>query len=167
MYQKLLIATLLIISFLPAGAQSPMKIGKTQLNAGVGLSSWGIPIYVGLDYQLTNDITVGGEATFRRYGEKFLGTKYNHSIMGILGNGNYHFNRVLGLPKNFDFYAGLNIGFFVWNSPNGYPGNRSSGLNLGGQIGGRYYFNNSIGINLEAGGGNAFGGGKLGVSIRL
>ena len=82
-------------------------------------------------------------------------------------NGNYHFNTLLDIPTNWDFYAGLNLGFYFWNSDDDYPGTRSSGLALGGQIGGRYYFSKKFGINLEAGGANAFSGGKFGVTIKL
>jgi len=71
------------------------------------------------------------------------------------------------IPQNWDFYAGINIGFFIWNSPNDYEGSHTSGLGLGAQIGGRYYFNNRVGLNLEFGGGNAFSGGKIGVSIKF
>ena len=39
---------------------------------------------------------------------------------------------------------------------------------LGFQIGGRYYFTNKVGINLEFGGGhNTLSGGKIGISIKL
>ena len=89
------------------------------------------------------------------------------TITGISGNGNYHFNRILGIPSNWDFYAGLNLGFYVWNSSSDYPGDHNSGLGLGAQVGGRYYFNNKFGLNLEFGGGNAFDGGKIGVSIKF
>ena len=148
-------------------AQNPLAVGQKQLNAGVGLSSWGIPVYVGLDVGVHEDISVGGELTLRSYNEKWKKEYYRHLIVGISGNGNYHFNRVLNISSDWDIYAGLNLGFFIYNSPDEYPGSRSSGLGLGGQIGGRYYFSDKIGINLEFGGENAFAGGKVGISARL
>jgi len=105
--------------------------------------------------------------SYRSYSDKIGGTKWKHSIIGISGNGNYHFNRVLNIPSPWDFYAGLNLGFYVWSSPNDYVGSHSSGLGLGGQIGGRYYFSDNFGVNLEFGGGNAFGGGKVGITLKL
>jgi outer membrane immunogenic protein len=87
--------------------------------------------------------------------------------MGFSGNANYHFNTLLEIPQKWDFYAGLNIGFFAWLSPDDYYGSHKSGIGLGAQIGGRYYFSDKMGINLEFGGGNAFSGGKIGVSIKL
>jgi outer membrane immunogenic protein len=148
-------------------AQAPISVGQSQFNAGVGLSSWGIPVYLGLDFGVHPDITMGPELTFRNYHDNWSGNKYNHSIIGISGNANYHLNRILNIPSNWDFYAGLNIGFYIWRSPDGYAGSRSSGLGIAGQVGGRYYFSDTFGLNLEFGGGNAFSGGKFGISIKL
>lgn len=160
------VIAVLFISVL-AHSQSPLPVGKTQLNVGVGLSEWGIPLYFGLDYSVDKDITVGGELTFRSWHEHWKDHRYRHNIIGISGNGNYHFNSVLNIPQKWDFYAGLNIGFYIWSSPDDYEGDHSSGLGLGAQIGGRYYLNNKVGLNLEFGSGNAFSGGKFGVSIKL
>jgi hypothetical protein len=150
-----------------AFARGPISQGQGQLNAGVGLSSWGTPFYLGFDYGVHPDITLGGELSYRNYDDYYLDDRYYHSIIGISGNGNYHFNNLLGIPRNWDFYAGLNLGFYIWNSPDDYYGSETSELGLGAQIGGRYYFNDKIGLNLEFGSGNAFSGGKFGISIRL
>ena len=72
---------------------------------------------------------------------------------------------MLNIPSNWDFYAGLNVGFYSWSSPNGYPGDGDSGVGLGIQIGGRYFITDKFGLNLEVGGGNAFSGGKFGVTF--
>lgn len=148
-------------------AQCPINKGQAQFNAGVGLSSWGIPVYLGIDYGVHKDITVGGEFSFRSYHDNWGGRRYGHSIFGISGNGNYHFNSILDIPVKWDFYAGLNVGFYIWNSNSDYRGSNSSGLGLGAQVGGRYYFTDKFGINLEFGGGNAFSGGKFGISLKL
>lgn len=167
MKKIIVFAALLFISQLTF-AQYALSKGESQLNAGVGLSSWGVPVYVGFDVGVHPDISVGGEVSFRSYRENFRGDHYNHNIIGISGNGNYHFNTILDIPREWDFYAGLNLGFYVWSTPNDdYPGDGSSGLGLGAQIGGRYYFNDRFAVNLELGGGNAFGGGKFGISLKL
>jgi outer membrane immunogenic protein len=165
--KKTLLSIVLLISMGIAYAQSPISSGQTQFNIGVGLSSWGIPVYLGLDFGVHKDITLGTEFSFRSYNENWQGDKYRHGVIGISGNGNYHFNSLFGIPPQWDFYAGLNIGFYVWNSPDNYLGSHSSGLGLGGQIGGRYYFSERMGVNLEFGGGNAFSGGKFGISLKL
>jgi outer membrane immunogenic protein len=149
-------------------AQSPLPKGKAQLNVGLGLSDWGVPFYLGFDFGVHKDVTLGGEFSYRSYLERYRKDfYYRHGIAGFSFNGNYHFNTVLNIPRNFDFYAGLNIGFYAWSSPRGYPGSYTSGLGLGAQVGGRYYFNNKVGINLEIGGGNAFSGGKFGLTFKL
>jgi outer membrane immunogenic protein len=155
-------------AFALASAQSPLPVGKTQLNFGVGFSGYGIPIYLGLDVSVHKDITLGGELSFRTYSDDFNGSKYGHSIMGFSGNGNYHFNSLMNIPRDWDFYAGLNLGFYTWTSPSDYPGvSHTSGLGLGAQIGGRYYFSEKGAINLEIGGGSLVSGGKIGLTFKL
>jgi outer membrane immunogenic protein len=148
-------------------AQAPLAKGQVQLNGGVGFSSDGVPVYVGLDYGVHPDITIGGELSYRSHYDNVVGIHYNYSVIGISGNGNYHFNTILNIPRNWDFYAGANVGFFIWSYSNNYNGTHSSELGIGGQIGGRYYFTDKFGINLEFGGGNAFSGGKFGITLKL
>lgn len=167
MKKLIFIAALLLITNF-SFAQYALSKGESQLNAGVGLSSWGIPVYVGFDVGVHPDISVGGELSFRSYDDRWNGNRYNHNIIGISANGNYHFNSLLDIPTQWDFYAGLNLGFYIWSTPDDeYRGDGSSGLGLGAQIGGRYYFNDRFGINLEVGGANAFSGGKFGISLKL
>lgn len=158
---------MLMLPFAYSYGQNPLYEGRNQFNIGVGLSEWGVPFYLGIDFSVSRDITMGGEISYRGYRENWKNSYYQHSILGFSGNGNYHFNSVLNLPSRFDFYAGLNLGFYVWNSPSGYDGTHGSGLGLGGQIGGRYYFSNTMGFNIEFGGGNAFSGGKIGISVKM
>lgn len=150
-----------------AFSQSALYRGSNQFNVGVGLSDSGIPLYIGFDHSVLTDFTLGGELSYRAYNEHWQNTYYNHNIIGVSGNANYHFNTLFGISPRWDLYAGGNVGFYVWTSPDGYTGNHSSSLGLGAQIGGRYYFSNSLALNIEFGGGNAFTGGKLGLSFRL
>lgn len=163
---KLVFISILMVTS-TAFAQHPTPKGGVQLNAGVGFSSWGIPVYLGLDFGVHKDITVGVEASYRSYSDRYKDYRYNHSVLGISGNANYHFNSLLNMPSKWDFYAGLNVGFYYWDSPKNYYGQHYSGLGLGAQVGGRYYFTDRFGVNLEFGGGNAFSGGKIGVSFQL
>jgi len=165
--KKIFLALALLVAFIAVFAQNPVAVGQTQVNVGVGFSSWGVPVYVGLDYGAGKDVTIGGELSYHAYRENYHDNRYNHSIIGISGNANYHFNHVMNIPRNWDFYAGLNLGYYVWSSPDDYPDSDHSGLGLGAQIGGRYYFSEKTGVNLEFGGGNAFSGGKFGLSFKL
>lgn len=148
-------------------SQNPIAVGQFQLNGGFGFSTYGLPIYVGIDYGVHEDITAGAEFSYRSYNDELFNIKYSHKVYGFSANANYHFNNLLNIEPKYDVYGGLNVGFYAWSSSSGYNGNRASGLGLGLQIGGRYYFNEKIGINLELGGGNATSGGKIGISVKF
>ncbi len=167
--KKIILLVLLVAGWNLASAQYALPKGKAQFNAGLGFSSWGVPVYAGFDVGVHRDISVGGEFSFRSYNRRYNNgnARYHHSIVGLSGNGNYHFNSVLNMPTNWDFYAGLNLGFYVRNSDDDYPGNEGSGLALGAQVGGRYYFTERFGINLEFGSASAFSGGKFGITLKL
>jgi outer membrane immunogenic protein len=164
MKKSITIVLLSLLTVFAVQAQSPLGKGSKQLNAGIGFSGWGVPVYVGLDFGVARDFSLGIEGSFRSYGQDYTGSKYRSSIIGFSGNGNYHFNRILEIPSNWDFYAGLNIGYYIWSSPTNYPGGDRSSLGLGGQIGGRYFFQKNFGLNLELGGGDAFSDGKFGIT---
>ncbi len=154
-------------------AQAPLEKGAMQINTGIGLSSWGLPVYGGLEYGIGNNISVGGELSYRSKSESYGYGKWKTSYTSISGLANYHFNEVLNIPSEFDFYAGLSLGYSIFNSKydgnelGHYSGSGSSGLYLNAQVGGRYFFSDKIGVNLELGGGNVFSGGKVGVTILL
>lgn len=150
-----------------AFCQGSSPIGGTQLNVGAGFSDYGTPVYLGLDYGAARNVTLGGELSYRGYRDDWDGYSYDHNIVGISANGNYHFNQGLQIPSRWDLYAGLNVGFYIWSSPDGYHGSHSSGLGLGAQVGGRFYMTPKVGLNLEFGGGNAFSGGKFGLTIKI
>lgn len=133
-------------------AQSPVGNGGKQLNFGLGLYGDYLPLYVSMDFGVHPDITVGPQIGFD------LGLDY----IAFSGRGDYHFNTLLDLPRDWNVYAGANIGFVA-----GLDNNYTSGLDLGLQIGGRYYWNSTWAFNLEFGGGPEFTGGRLGVSKLL
>ena len=162
-----LIIALALVSGLTFIKDAPAQ-GKNQLNLGVGFSDWGVPLYIGIDHYVSTDVTLGGEFSYRSgYREYWNDEYYDRNVMGFSGNANYHFNTILEIPRTWDFYAGINVGFYVWNKYDNYRGNNNSGLGVGGQIGGRYYLSNKVGLNLEFGGGNAFQGGKVGLTIKM
>jgi outer membrane immunogenic protein len=164
MKKSITIVLLSLLTVLAVNSQTPHEKRNNQLNAGIGLSGWGVPVYVGLDFGIHHDLSFGIEGSFRSYNQNYTGARYNSSITGFSGNLNYHFNRVMNIPSNWDFYAGLNLGYYFWATPSDYPGTGSSGIGLGAQIGGRYYISDNFGLNLEFGGGNAFSEGKFGIS---
>ena len=165
--KKVLISLSLVLITGFLFSQNPLRVGASQLNLGFGFSNSGVPVYIGFDHSILRDVTIGAELSYRGYNERWQNDSYNHRVVGISGNANYHLNTILDISPRWDLYLGPNVGFYIWSSPDGYFGNNSSRLGFGGQFGTRYYFSNKVGINLEFGGGNAFSGGKLGLTFRL
>ncbi|RKS99326.1 outer membrane beta-barrel protein [Flavobacterium sp. 123] len=167
MKKIILLATVCFMS-IGAFAQAPLENGALQLNAGLGSSGWGTPIYVGLDYGVGNNFTVGGELSYQSKSATYASTKYKSTAIGIGANGNYHFNALLDIPSKWDLYAGLGINYYVWKYDNElYKTSDNSNIGLGAQIGGRYFFSDKFGVNLEVGGGSATSGAKIGVTYKL
>jgi outer membrane immunogenic protein len=167
MKKNMLLAIVSLVS-LGAFAQGSLEKGGLQLNAGVGTSGWGTPIYVGLDYGIHEDITIGGEVSFRSDSKVYGSNKYKSSAIGIGVNGNYHFNRILDMPSKWDLYAGLGLNYYIWSYDNDlYQTNDNSDIGLGAQVGARYFFTDKFGINLELGGGSATNGAKIGITYKF
>tara|TARA_B100000809_G_scaffold211950_1_gene215782 strand:+ start:322 stop:783 length:462 start_codon:yes stop_codon:yes gene_type:complete len=139
-----------IVTFAQNTGEAPLSAGQKQINFGVGFGH-GIPLWVAYDIAVHRDITVSPNANFNLDGFDWLG-------LGCKGD--YHFNRLIGIPSNFDFYAGLNLGYFIV-----FDGGSSFDIN--GQMGGRYYWSEKWGVNLEFGGGSNSWGALLGVSKKF
>jgi outer membrane immunogenic protein len=164
--KKLLLLTILSgISLTTLFAQAPPGKGGAQLNAGVGFSSWGTPVYIGADFGVHPDITIGPKFSYRNYNYNASGVNWDQSLTVLAFNGNYHFNTLLKMSSKWNFYAGVTLGYYVWSS-NDFTGAQASGIGFDGQIGGRYFFSNNFGINLEFGGGTATGG-NLGITYKF
>ncbi len=151
---SIIIAIMSVTSF--AQGSSPVKVGGNQLNFGIGGAKDGIPAYINYEWCLWQDITLGPVA------KVYIGDVV---ALGFAGRGDYHFNTLIGIPENFDFYAGLNVGVggIVLSGEGSDVG---VGFDWGLQIGGRWYWSESWGLNVEFGGGNGYGG-TLGVSLKI
>ena len=151
-------------------AQGTLGNGGKQFNAGLGFSDWGIPIYAGLDFGVHESVTIGPRASFRNYAYTRTGNEYRQTLTVLSFNGNYHFNRLLELPSPWDFYAGLTIGYYFWSDVKSSGGinyvGKSSTLGMDAQIGGRYFFSDQFGLNLEFGGGTGAGG-SFGITYKF
>jgi hypothetical protein len=74
----------------------------------------------------------------------------------------YYFDNLIGLPAEWDLYGGANAGFVVWHD----EGKDIDNLDIGLEVGARYFWNETWGILLEASGGVNYGG-MLGLTMRL
>ena len=159
---------------------------------GVGVSDWGLPVYIGADFMVHEDISIGARLTYVRdrenrtiwgYGQYTLVESYVYPTV----NGDFHFNNLIGLTDDLDLYAGLGIGFsryrsrvanYQWLGDNtaieafynesNVPasGGWSSDLYSNIHIGGRYFLNQKVAIQLELGTWTAYYT-DLGVTIML
>ena len=127
---------------------APLSKGGKQLNLGLGFSGYGLPLYAGMDFAFHNDWTAG----------PVVKLVIDDDIrFGALGRVDYHWNRLIGIPSNWDFYLGASAGFLSGND---------AGLSLGLQLGGRWYWSEKWGLNLEFGGGTGYGT-SFGVSMKM
>lgn len=153
--KKYLFIPLFTLIAISSVAQYRLNTEAFQINGGLGFSNYqGLPIYLGVDYGLKTDISVGGEVSYRNYKASYATSSI--PLFSISANGNYHFVNLLDIPDEWDVYAGL--------SPNLIIGADIFSFGIGAQIGGRYYFNNSLAVNLELRGGTLLSQGKLGIS---
>ncbi len=145
--------------------------GDSQVNLGVGLSGWGIPVYANYEYGFSDVISGGVEGSYRSFSENHVDYNYKYSVIGVGAFANYHANELLSIPEPWDVYAGATLGYYIVNVKTDYDstynGGYAGGLSFGGQIGARYYFSDKMGVNLELNGGSVVTGGKLGITIKL
>lgn len=154
-----------VLSFQVLQAQNPIRKSEMQLNFGSGASVFGIPFYIGMDFGIHEDISIGPIVSFRSYRERVnIGGgntyTYNHTILGIGFTGDYHFNNLLNIPREFDVYAGATIGYYIWNTsdvvvagvPVVYNGNPAA-VGVNPHVGARYNFNPkwSVHVQVDAG----------------
>lgn len=149
------VASITLMSFGQKETNTTLDKSKMQWNIGVGLSTWGLPVFLGVDYWLKDDITVGVEGSFR------YSLWSNYATIGASVNANFHFAKYLDLPDNIDLYGGLSAGPYFSN----YWTHKIR-ININGQIGGRYHLSETTAVMAELGGGT-FSGGKVGLTFRF
>ena len=153
---------------------NPYTDGSGLATVGVGFSGWGIPIFVRYEHPVADNITVGGAASFQTHSENWSSYKWKHTIVGLNARGSYHFNEIINAPDEWDFYGGVSLGYYIWNtkydgpgSAYVYSGGGSGGFNIGAHVGATYFVKDNLGITVELGGGSVLAGGTLGVTFVL
>jgi outer membrane immunogenic protein len=144
-------------------SQSLLEKGQVQCSGGFQFSEDGSPIYVGGDYAIYKSITVGGRLSYKENSQTVLRNRYSQSLLIISVSGNYHFNDLLNLPKKWNIYGGLGLGYYAWSDVKWNNGigtddvGESSRPVFDVQFGGRYHFTKYWAVNLELGGGTRSG----------
>lgn len=114
---------------------------------------------IGINYEIPvhKDITIAPG----------IGTNFDLDWINIGVKGNYYFDNVFGISDDsWDVYGGLNAGYSIYNGEKN--GKDESDINLGLQIGGRYFWNSKWGVYLEIAGGNVSGMSPgIGITMKL
>lgn len=149
------------------------KTGVKLLNISLGVSDWGVPLFVQGEYFLYNELTVGGGVGLFYKSEQYGSYKYHTSGISVGARCNYYFDKLINLPAFIDLYAGAFGGFlFVSHKATStvapvYSGSRDGGLDLGLHVGSRYYFSDKWAANIEASMGTTLGAFKIGATYRF
>ncbi len=146
----------------------------TMINAGVGVSNWGLPIFAGVDFFVSDMVSAGAIAGFSVKKQNIGTYSGKYTLMGGGVRGNYHIGkRWKNTPKNTDLYLGLNLGYYSLSYKDN-NGNKLTGagivnsvLALGAQVGARYYFSKNLAGLAEIGGGAGISGLRLGITYQL
>jgi hypothetical protein len=137
-------------------ALSTFSFGQANsgLNFGIGLSNNGLPVYGSYDIPVMENISVAPVIQFNL-------SNFDWFVLGVRAD--YYFDNALGLGEQWDFYGGLNLGYFNYS---GNDVNINSGLDLGLELGGRWFWNEMWGLNLEFSGGVGYGA-KFGLTMKM
>ena len=154
--KNLITICIAVIGFqLAAYSQSPLDPGQIQANFGIGIDDQsGLPIYGGLDFGIADDWTAGAVLSFA-----------SSDYVSLGANINYHFDDLLGLPPEWNVYGGANAGILFEDDDIDDSGNGNNQFGIGIQAGGRYFFNDRWGINLQVGTGKEVSDGRLGLTV--
>ena len=155
------------ISFMTKAQGFGPEPGFKQVNFGVGVSTWGVPIYAGMDFGVSDKITIGPRISYRRYDYgRWTSNRYHSSIFNISFRGDYHYSaHIDALPDQLDLYGGLSLGYSAWSDKYEYFSNHD-GIFLNVQAGARWYFHQNWGFNAEVSTGS-FSGLEIGMSYRF
>ena len=154
--RKFLLITMLSLLmtglYAQGGGTAPLAKGEKQINFGLGFSNHGLPIYGSFDIALHKDVTLTPAINLVL---PFAG--HDDFGGGVMVKADYHWNYLIGIPSNWDFYAGARAGV-------GFGGDVWPELGI--QVGGRWYWSDAWGMNLEIAAGTGFGT-TFGLSYKL
>lgn len=153
-----IISTLILVALttttLMAQKNGAFSKNDKLVSVGIGLNSYysgGIPLGASFEKGITDNISVGANLDY--LSNKYNSTKFTALYIGVRGS--YHFNELLKINnEKLDLYGGPTLGYrnFSWSDDELDLGSSyGSGIYLGAFIGGKYYFNNKIGVFAELG----------------
>lgn len=144
--------------------------GFKQVNLGIELEGYGLPIYVGMDFGVGSNVTIGPRVMFERESDRIhqrwggndydLRQSWTYIVPSFRGD--YHFSGLInGMTDKLDLYGGLTLGYAILRSYServDYENfnyvvrnntTSSSDAKLWAQVGARYYFSDNWAAQLE------------------
>ena len=143
------------------------------INAGLGMSTRGLPVFAGVEQTVDDHISVSLMASFQSDRENGAAGMWSHQYYGVALQGHYHFINSLLRPSTF--FAGLTLDGTptatagpeqAGPAPGTYDGSAIGGTNLSGHIGGRYTHKDMT-LLVQMDGGTLMSGFLVGVSFPL
>ncbi len=142
---KKLVSIIAVVGVVFFNANTVFAQANSQLNFGLVGVSYEIPI--------ATDIAIA----------PFAGTNLNIDYFTAGVKANYYFDNLIGLPSEWDIYGGAFAGFTM-----GLDNQGNDGLDIGLQVGARWFWNDKWGVYLEFGGGQIGGStGGLGLTMKM
>lgn len=148
---KLLLAVLPLALALNTEARQ-LNEGDSVVGAALGLGWGGVTVGGSFERGIRDEIAtnvnlsagVTGIYTNYSYSSSW---NVSHTFVGAMANLNYYTPDLGELQP----YAGLTVGYNVISIDSGYTGSYGSGVTGGGQIGTRYYFSDTLALNVRLG----------------
>ena len=152
-----------------SGAQALVK-GDFAAHAGFAIGVYGFPFHIGGDYMITEDIGIGAEFQYVSWEEDYYyydpySIEYSATLIGLRGT--YHLMNAFDIANpQLDMYGGILLGFAsVKVKDSDGDSGEASVPGYAAFVGGRYMFNENIGVMGELGYGLAIL--KVGLTIKL
>jgi len=139
MKKTLIISALLFFATSMLQAQNYTGQNDQKVQVGFTFYGHGTGIKATYDYGLNDNFSIGA-------GVNFFNTGTYSSGFFIFGRGDYHFAQALNAPDELDLYLGAELGLLG-----------DSDFGIGGHLGARYNFSNTISGFLEVGSNGAIG----------
>ncbi len=121
---------------------------QAQAQKYLNIGGAGTGFYGSIEFPVNSVITVAPQ----------FSTDYNFNSFVVAGKANFYLDDAFDLDDAWDIYAGTNLG---WRIESG-----NDGFNWGLQIGARWFWSDTWGVNAEVGGGSGVLGG-VGVTMKM
>lgn len=158
---KLFVLSLAAVVFMSADAHAQDVKGRTFVNAGIGIGTYGlngsggVPFIASVEHGFTDQISAGVVGGFVKTKVR---DDFHYSYYLVGAKGSYHFNELLKLNnEQLDVYGGLSLFYIGFKSTyKGFDGTTEykatgGGLDFGIHAGARYMLNGKAGFFAELG----------------